>query len=97
MFVRDLVSAARIDPIVDCGPSPLASDVLTTAARSCASLRGSRFVSPHDVALCVVEVLAHRFVVSPPADPAMSGGVTHPVLVARAVVACAFARLPPLR
>ena len=96
--IRDLASSLRSDPLVETGPSPFVPDVLTLAVRNCAALRGSRFVTPLDLNMCVVEVLAHRIVVAHrPEVNDEDAGALHPVLLSRAVVAAAYAHLAPLR
>lgn len=67
-YLVDLVRATRNHPALVCGASPRACNMLATAARARAALRGRDFVIPDDVKQLAGPVLAHRVSLSPAAE-----------------------------
>ncbi|MCP3961432.1 MAG: MoxR family ATPase [bacterium] len=63
-YVVDLVRATREHPEVLHGASPRAANMLATAARSLAALRGRAFVIPDDVKELFLPALRHRIVLA---------------------------------
>jgi hypothetical protein len=108
-FMRDVITALRSHPLVCSGPGPLVSEIWILAAKTCAALRGSRYVVPQDLFATVIEVLAHRIVVvdigqqqQRSSIPNSEGGEIilpppHPVVLARTIVAQVYGRMPALR
>jgi MoxR-like ATPase len=88
-YVVDLVRATREHPALLNGASPRACNMLATAARAYAALRGREFVIPDDVKALAVPVLAHRVVLAPGAE--IEG------LTARSVVQSVVERTPAPR
>ncbi len=66
-YVLDIARASRVHPRLALGLSTRGTLALLRAARVSAGLRGSEFVSPDDVKEVAVEVIAHRFVLTPEA------------------------------
>ncbi|MBL9089363.1 MAG: MoxR family ATPase [Planctomycetia bacterium] len=67
-YVVDLVRATRGRPTVACGASPRAANMLASASRALAVLRGRDFVTPDDVKALAVPTLRHRLVLAPGAE-----------------------------
>jgi MoxR-like ATPase len=81
-YVVDLVRATRGRPALLCGASPRAANMLATAARAHAAIRGRDFVIPDDVKALAAPVLRHRVVLAPGAE---LDGLTADGAVARVV------------
>ena len=67
-YIVDLVRATRGRPTLLCGASPRSANMLASASRALAVLRGRDFVTPDDVKALAVSVLRHRVVLSPGAE-----------------------------
>ena len=67
-YVVDLVRATRGRPTIACGASPRAANMLASASRALAVLRGRDFVTPDDVKALAVPTLRHRLVLAPGAE-----------------------------
>jgi MoxR-like ATPase len=67
-YVYDLVSATRVHPTIAVGASPRAALALLAAARSVAVSRSRPYVTPDDVQVMAVPVLAHRVLLEPGAE-----------------------------
>jgi MoxR-like ATPase len=67
-YVVDLIRATRAHPSILHGASPRAANMLATAARALAGLRGRDYVIPDDVKELLLPVLRHRIVLSPSAE-----------------------------
>jgi MoxR-like ATPase len=67
-YIVDLVRATREHPSLISGASPRSCNMLATAARAYAALRGRDFVIPDDVKALVVPALGHRVVLAPGAE-----------------------------
>jgi MoxR-like ATPase len=67
-YVVDLVRATRGRPTLLCGASPRSANMLATASRALAVLRGRDFVIPDDVKELAVPTLRHRVVLAPGAE-----------------------------
>ena len=67
-YIVDLVRATREHPSLLSGASPRSCNMLATAARAYAALKGRDFVIPDDVKALVVPALAHRIVLAPGAE-----------------------------
>jgi MoxR-like ATPase len=67
-YVVDLIRATRVHPSILHGASPRAANMLATAARALAGLRGRDYVIPDDVKELLLPVLRHRIVLSPSAE-----------------------------
>jgi MoxR-like ATPase len=67
-YVVDLVRATRGRAALLAGASPRAANMLATAARAHAAIRGRGFVIPDDVKALVLPVLRHRVVLAPGAE-----------------------------
>jgi MoxR-like ATPase len=81
-YVVDLVRATRGRPELLAGASPRAANMLATAARAHAAIRGRAFVIPDDVKALALPVLRHRVVLAPGAEV---DGVTADAAVRRVV------------
>lgn len=68
-YVTALVEATRAHPSVQVGASPRAAALWMRAAQARAWLRGRSFVIPDDVRDLAEDVLAHRLILRPNADP----------------------------
>ena len=67
-YVVDLVRATRGRPTLLCGASPRSANMLATASRALAVLRGRDFVIPDDVKELAAPTLRHRVVLAPGAE-----------------------------
>jgi len=67
-YVVDLIRATREHPTVIHGASPRAANMLASASRAVATLRGRDFVIPDDVKHLFLPVLRHRIVLAPGAE-----------------------------
>ena len=67
-YVVDLVRATREHPDILHGASPRAANMLASAARSLAALRGRDFVIPDDVKELLLPALRHRVVLAATAE-----------------------------
>jgi MoxR-like ATPase len=67
-YVVEVVRATRGRPTLLCGASPRAANMLATAARALAALRGRDFVIPDDVKALAVPTLRHRVLLAPGAE-----------------------------
>jgi MoxR-like ATPase len=67
-YVVDLVRATRGRPALLCGGSPRSANMLATAARAHAAMRGRAYVIPDDVKFLAQAVLRHRVVLAPGAE-----------------------------
>ena len=67
-YVVDLVRATRGRPTLLCGASPRSANMLASASRALAVLRGRDFVIPDDVKDLVLPTLRHRVVLAPGAE-----------------------------
>ena len=79
-YIVDLVRATREHPSILHGASPRAGNMLATAARALAVLRGRDFVIPDDVKEQFELAMRHRVVLSPGAE--VEGLTTDDVLAA---------------
>ena len=59
-YVVSVLEATRSHPLADTGASPRAGLQLLAAARARAALRGRDYVTPDDIQVLAVSVLAHR-------------------------------------
>jgi MoxR-like ATPase len=67
-YVVDLVRTTRERPTLECGASPRAANMLSSAACALAAVNGRDFVIPDDVKRLAVPTLAHRVVLAPAAE-----------------------------
>ena len=67
-YIVDVVRATRGRPTLLCGASPRAANMLATASRALAALRGRDFVIPDDVKALAVSTLRHRVLLAPGAE-----------------------------
>ena len=67
-YVRDLVRATRVSPLIVLGAGPRAGIHLLVAARWAALLAGRSFVTPDDVQRVLPDVLCHRLTLSADAE-----------------------------
>jgi MoxR-like ATPase len=67
-YIVDLVRATRSHPLLRCGASPRAVNMLAAAARALAAAQGMDFVVPDHVQQLAVALLAHRVVLTPAAE-----------------------------
>jgi MoxR-like ATPase len=67
-YVVDLIRATRSHPSILHGASPRAANMLATAARALATLRGREFAIPDDVKELFLPALHHRIVLAPSAE-----------------------------
>jgi len=67
-YIVDLVRATREHPDILHGASPRAANMLASAARSLAALRGRDFVIPDDVKELLLPTLRHRVVLAATAE-----------------------------
>ena len=67
-YIVDLVRATRDEPAVLHGASPRAANMLATASRALAALRGRDYVLPDDVKELALPVLRHRVVLGAGAE-----------------------------
>ena len=67
-YVVDLVRATRGRPTLLCGASPRSANMLASASRALAVLRGRDFVIPDDVKDLALPTLRHRVVLAPGAE-----------------------------
>ena len=67
-YVVDLVRATRGRPTLLCGASPRSANMLASASRALAVLRGRDFVIPDDVKALAIPTLRHRVVLAPGAE-----------------------------
>jgi len=67
-YVRGLVRATRVSPLLTLGAGPRAGVHLLVAARWAAALDGRLFVTPDDVQRMLNPVLAHRLRLAPDAE-----------------------------
>jgi len=67
-YVVDIIRATREHPSILHGASPRAANMLATASRALAALRGRDFVIPDDVKELARPVLRHRIVLAPSAE-----------------------------
>lgn len=77
-YVVDLVRATRNHPSISHGASPRGANMLATASRALAALRGRDFVIPDDVKLLFTPAMRHRVVLGPGAE--VEGATTDAVL-----------------
>ncbi|MCC6555682.1 MAG: MoxR family ATPase [Polyangiaceae bacterium] len=77
-YVVDLVRATRQNPAIQHGASPRAANMLATAARALAALRGRNFVIPDDVKEIFLPAMRHRIVLGAGAE--VEGVTTDAVL-----------------
>jgi len=67
-YVVDLIRATREHPAVTHGASPRAANMLASASRAVATLRGRDFVIPDDIKHLFLPTLRHRIVLAPGAE-----------------------------
>lgn len=67
-YIVDLVRATRDHPSLQFGASPRAANMLASAARAGAALRGRDYVIPDDIKALIRPILRHRVVLSPAAE-----------------------------
>lgn len=67
VYIRDIINATRSNPDIVTGASPRATLALLDAAMAKAFLEGRDYVSPDDVKAVAVNVLHHRFSLTPEA------------------------------
>ena len=67
-YIVDLVRATREDPAILHGASPRAANMLATASRALAALRGRDYVIPDDVKELLLPALRHRLVLGAGAE-----------------------------
>ena len=67
-YIVDLVRGTRGHPSLLSGASPRSCNMLATAARAYAALRGRAFVIPDDVKALAAPTLAHRIILAPGAE-----------------------------
>jgi MoxR-like ATPase len=67
-YVVDLVRATRERQTLLCGASPRSANMLATASRAWAALRGRDFVIPDDVKAIALPALRHRVLLAPGAE-----------------------------
>jgi MoxR-like ATPase len=67
-YIVDLIRATREHAAVTNGASPRAANMLATASRALAALRGRDFVIPDDVKHLFGSVIGHRIVLAPGAE-----------------------------
>ncbi|MFN3202849.1 MAG: AAA family ATPase [Bradymonadia bacterium] len=67
-YIVELVRATRVHPSLLGGASPRACNMLATAARAYAALKGRDFVIPDDVKALAGPTLAHRIILAPGAE-----------------------------
>jgi len=77
-YVVDLVRATRQNPAIQHGASPRAANMLATASRALAALRGRGFVIPDDVKEIFLPAMRHRIVIGAGAE--VEGVTTDAVL-----------------
>lgn len=77
-YIVDLVRSTREHPSILHGASPRAANMMATAARALAALRGRDFVIPDDVKELLLPVLRHRIVLAPSAE--LEGATSDSVL-----------------
>lgn len=67
-YVAEVVAATRSVPDIRLGASPRGGIALVRAARALAAADGRNFITPDDVKILAVPVLAHRLILSPEAE-----------------------------
>ncbi len=67
-YIVDVIRATREHPALQYGASPRAANMVATAARALAAIRGRDYVIPDDVKFLAVPALRHRVVLAPGAD-----------------------------
>jgi MoxR-like ATPase len=67
-YIVDIVRATREQPALMYGASPRSANMLATAARAYAVIRGREFVLPDDVKALAVPALRHRILLAPGAE-----------------------------
>jgi MoxR-like ATPase len=81
-YVLDIAKASREQPALTLGLSTRGALALLRAARVCAGLRGSEFVSPDDVKLAAPLVMPHRLML---ASEALLEGTTEQAVTQRMI------------
>ena len=64
-FIAKIVSDTRHNPSLYLGASPRASLAIVHSAKALAAIQGRDFVTPEDIIMVAVPVLAHRILLSP--------------------------------
>ncbi len=64
-YIRDLIRATRVTPMILLGAGPRAAVHLMVASRWAAALDGRTFVTPDDVVRMLHPVICHRLILSP--------------------------------
>lgn len=85
-YLVAVVAETRTDPSVRMGASPRASRALFRAAKAWAAMEGRSFVTPDDIQVLAVPVLAHRLMLT---NEARISGIT-----AENVISAILAKLP---
>ncbi|MDR0653228.1 MAG: MoxR family ATPase [Synergistaceae bacterium] len=67
-YIVDIVRATRRHQMIDTGASPRAANMMASASRAYAALKGRDFVIPDDVKHLALPLLRHRIVLSAEAD-----------------------------
>ncbi len=67
-YIVDVIRATREHPSLSVGASPRAANMLATASRAYAALRGRDYVIPDDIKLLAPHVLRHRLILAPGAE-----------------------------
>jgi len=64
-YIRDITVSLRINAAVEDGVSPICSNHVELAARACAVLHSTKYVTPSHIMEIVLQVLNHKFTVHP--------------------------------
>ena len=67
-YIVDLIRSTREHPSLQFGASPRAANMLATASRAFAALRGRDYVIPDDIKELTTPTLRHRVVLAPGAE-----------------------------
>ncbi len=67
-YIVDIVRATRSHPSIETGASTRAANMLASASRAHAAVRGRDFVIPDDVKRLAVPLMRHRIVLTPAAE-----------------------------
>lgn len=67
-YIVDIVRASRSHPSIETGASTRAANMLASASRAHAAVRGRDFVIPDDIKRLAVPLLRHRIVMTPAAE-----------------------------
>lgn len=67
-YIVDVIRATREHPSLSVGASPRAANMLATASRAFAALRGRDYVIPDDIKLLAPHILRHRLILAPGAE-----------------------------